>query len=72
MQNPNCDGEGPHTGNIVKLYPLGSEPLHGNLILCHSCWYNENRHRFNLGREMKGSEDWPQHNWHMTETYSES
>ena len=44
MQN-NCDGSGPHTEGEVRLLPLGSKPLHGNLILCRACWLREIRFR---------------------------
>lgn len=40
--NPNCDGS--HCQNAtgeVRVLPLGKSAHHGNLILCHSCYYHE-------------------------------
>lgn len=51
MQN-NCDGSGPHTDGEVRVLPLGSEPNHGNLILCRSCFGKELRWRVERNREL--------------------
>jgi hypothetical protein len=40
-QNPNCDGSGPHDPGEVRVLPLGSQPNHGNLILCRQCFGRE-------------------------------
>lgn len=46
MNNPNCDGNGPHALNQeVRLLPLSDEPHHGNLILCRECFSDEIRFR---------------------------
>ena len=62
MKNWNCDGDHctSSTGE-VKLYPL---PGGGNLILCHACWANENKWRFNQKKDL------PQHDWSVAELYS--
>lgn len=53
VHNPNCDGS--HcTAAIgeVRVLPLGSEPNHGNLILCRSCHANEMKYRRGRNREL--------------------
>lgn len=67
--NWNCDGNGPHLAGEVRLYPTGNEPLHGNLILCQTCWAAENRYRFSRGKEAGRPEAWPQHVWNEAEVY---
>lgn len=61
-----CDGSGPHSGNEVRLYPLGGD---ANLILCLSCWAKENRYRHDMGRHYN-SENFPQHNWYTAKLYA--
>jgi len=63
MDNPNCDGAGPHTAPTVKMYPLGAG---GNAILCLFCWAAENRYHYERGKEMDG---WPQEDWYRTPEY---
>ena len=63
----NCDGSGPHSPGIVKLYPIGD----GNLILCLRCWANENRFNFNRGVETKCPDNFRQHDWNKAETYGQ-
>lgn len=41
MENLNCNGSGPHAAGEVRVMPMGNEPMHGNLILCRSCWQHE-------------------------------
>jgi hypothetical protein len=66
LHNPNCDGAHCATAiGEVRVYPLGGG---GNLILCHSCWAQENRYRFERGRETEPS-NWPQLNWHTAKQY---
>lgn len=45
MNNPMCDGSGPCHPGQVRVLPLGSNPHHGNLILCRSCFGREIRYR---------------------------
>lgn len=42
IHNPNCDGSHctSKTGEVRRL-PLSSDPNHGALILCRSCYHNE-------------------------------
>lgn len=61
-----CDGGGPHSGNEVRLYPLGGG---GNLILCLSCWANENRFRHDMGKHYNPA-NFPQHNWYTSKLYA--
>jgi len=42
MNNPNCDGAGPHCAGPVKVLPMHKfETHHGNLILCRNCFNRE-------------------------------
>lgn len=52
MDNPNCDGNGPHAGGGVRLLSLGANPYHGGLILCRSCHRSELRWRRLRNREL--------------------
>jgi hypothetical protein len=66
--NPNCDGgHCQRETGIVKKYPLGSG---ANLILCRSCWANENRYRIDRGMRAK-SDNWPTVDWDTAEPYPE-
>lgn len=53
----------------VRVYPIGGG---GNMILCHACWTDENRYRFNRGKETKQPENWPQLDWAKAEVYQPS
>ncbi len=62
--NPNCDGSHcTHHGGEVRLYPLGTGPLHGNLILCRACFAHENAYNRARGRETGAPENFPEHAW---------
>ena len=70
--NPNCDGD--HCSNDtgeVRLYPIGDEPLHGNMILCLACWAHENAFRLDRGHESGHPENWPLRDWDEAKTYPE-
>ena len=70
MKNWNCDGAHcTETSGQVRTYPLGGG---ANLILCLSCAAQENRYRYQRGRETRRPEDWPQVNWHACEPYQGS
>lgn len=49
MNNPNCDGSGPHASGTVRVLPYGGD---GNLILCHSCYMREMQYRRERNREL--------------------
>jgi hypothetical protein len=49
MDNPNCDGSGPHASGAVRVLPYGGD---GNLILCHSCYMREMQYRRERNREL--------------------
>jgi len=67
-RNYNCDGSKCISSNgEVRVYPTGGG---SNLILCYNCWANENRYRFNKGREYKRPEDWPQVDWVKARVYN--
>lgn len=67
-QNPNCDGSHCRSeSGEVRVYPLGAG---GNLILCRSCWENENRYRRERGREHRNPENWPEVAWDAAEVYA--
>jgi len=40
-----CGGSGPHSGNEVRVLPHTKTPLHGNDILCRSCFNREIAYR---------------------------
>lgn len=61
-----CDGAGPHSGEVVKRYPMGGG---GFAILCIRCWANENRFRYERGKETGQPQNWPQPNWHKFDPY---
>lgn len=65
MDNPNCDGAGPHAAGETRLYPLSTKAADGgsNLILCRRCWDHENRYRADRARKFKNPENWPQEDW---------
>lgn len=41
MKNDNCDGSGPCYPGKVRVLPIGTNPHHGNLILCRACYLRE-------------------------------
>ena len=56
VHNPNCDGS--HCKSErgeVRLLPMGTEPNHGNLILCHECYWHEIVWRNERNRELSDS-----------------
>jgi len=36
--NNDCNGTGPHSAGEVRVMPHSDTPLHGNDLLCRSCW----------------------------------
>lgn len=52
MNNPMCDGSGPCDPGTVRVLPLGSNPDHGNLILCRCCFERELAFRRERNREL--------------------
>jgi hypothetical protein len=69
VNNPNCDGAGPHTSTVIRVYPLGED---GNLFLCVKCWAHENQYRYHMAtidpathlrRAVPLHDLWPQHDW---------
>jgi hypothetical protein len=67
--NSNCDSQGSSgdcTPGTVRRYPLGGN---AGLILCLHHWAQENKYRFNRGRETGRPEDWPQEDWAQGEVY---
>lgn len=47
-----CDGSGPCVVSEVRVLPLGSNPHHGNLILCRACFEREIAFRRERNREL--------------------
>ena len=64
----NCDGAGPHSGDLVKRYPTGEG---GAAILCLSCWARENKFNYNRGKETGEPNNWPQYDWNEYKAYGE-
>ena len=52
MENNDCNGAGPHTAGEVRLMPHSDTPLHGNDILCRSCWQRELSYRRERNRAL--------------------
>lgn len=51
--NPNCDGDHcTSTTSETRLLPIGSNPHHGNLILCHACFCYELQWRRERNKEL--------------------
>jgi hypothetical protein len=70
IKNWNCDGSKCTDPNgATRVYPLGGG---GNLILCLSCFANENKYRFHRGRETGHPENFPQVSWSDAKPYPES
>lgn len=86
MDNPNCDGKGPHTTGEVRRYPTGSNSA---AILCLHCWAEENRYRWAqcrpdlnckcpdkrpIGTYQHEADcpcaAWPQEDWETAEVYT--
>ena len=56
IHNVNCDGNKCATeSGEVRVLPLGHDPNHGNLILCHDCYLNEIRFRVSRNRDLADS-----------------
>jgi hypothetical protein len=53
----------------VRKYPLGGG---ANLILCRSCWANENRYRADRARDTSRPADFPQEKWETAEVMCEA
>ena len=52
MENWNCGGSGPHTSGEVRVMAHSDTPLHGNDILCRSCWQRALTDRRERNREL--------------------
>ncbi len=65
----NCDGAGPHSGTVVKTYPVGGS---GASILCLLCWKRENRYAIERAHE-KGQDpaNWPHEDWNKAIPYAQ-
>lgn len=51
--NANCDGSGPCILNgQVRVLPAGSQPHHGNMILCRLCYRREIAFRKSRNEEL--------------------
>jgi hypothetical protein len=70
IHNPMCDGSHCRSATApVRLYPTGGG---GNMIYCEACFANENRYRFNRGRETRCPENFPQVAWATAKPYPEA
>jgi hypothetical protein len=70
MQNPNCDGGGPCLPGEVRKLPLGSNPHHGNTILCPACFSREKDWRKARNRELSPDVHYKLPLWEELEVYS--
>lgn len=71
QKNWNCDGDKcTSSSGEVRLYPLAR---HGNLILCRSCFANENRYRLERQKHSATPKlDWPTVDWDTAKVYKEA
>lgn len=68
--NPNCDGDkciADHSE--VKVLPLGTNPHHGNLIICHACYLHEMSWRKERNRELSPEAQYDLPKWEDLEAY---
>lgn len=69
MNNPNCDGPGPHSGRQVRRYPIGGG---SNAILCRACVARENRYRAERRADTANPVDpagFPHQDWQTLKVY---
>jgi hypothetical protein len=67
VDNPNCDGSGPHRGMEVRVLPFPG----GNLLLCASCLERETRWRIERNRELSPDVRYPLPAWDSLRVYEE-
>jgi hypothetical protein len=53
MNNPSCEGNGPHDLGEVRKLPVSTDPDQGNSILCHACYVREIEYRSSRNRELE-------------------
>lgn len=71
MENYNCDGSGPHVTKEVRVLPTGSQPHHGNMILCLGCFYAEMQFRKERNRELSKDCQFKLPTWDSLKVYGE-
>lgn len=68
--NNDCCGNGPHTAGEVRLMPHSDTPLHGNDILCRSCWLRELSYRRERNRDLAEFARYSLPAWETEKVYS--
>lgn len=71
MQNPNCDGSGPCHPGQVRVLPTGSQPHHGNMIICRACFNREIAFRKERNRELSKDCQFRLPTWETLKVYGE-
>jgi hypothetical protein len=67
VQNPNCDGSGPHALNPeVRVLPAGGE---SNLILCENCYAHEIAYRRSRNQSLSESAQFKLPEWKTLTVY---
>lgn len=70
-KNPNCDNDKCwNDHDEVRLLPLGSEPNHGNLILCRACFNYEITYQRQRNRELGKDNQFNIPNWEDLKVYA--
>lgn len=68
MNNPNCDGSGPHSGQPVRKLPIGGG---GNAILCKACYQREIQFRKERNRELGNDAQFDLPEWESLSVHGE-
>ena len=66
MNNPNCDGTGPHRLGEVRRMSTGG---HGAVILCRTCYHVEIRWRILRNQELGPQNRFPLPAWEELSVY---
>ena len=69
MENNDCNGAGPHTAGEVRVMPHSDTPLHGNDILCRSCWIKAIQYRIERNRELGEFARYDLPSWSLAKVY---
>lgn len=70
--NSNCDGgHCSSEAGEVRVLPLGTNPDHGNLILCRSCFEHELRYRRERNLELASDCQYRLPTWESLTVYGE-
>ena len=73
IENPNCDGSGPHLTGEVKVLPvaMGPEGSESNVILCRACFAHEIAWRRERNKTLNKKAQFALPKWEQLKTYKE-